>query len=94
MLIAVANPKTLLFNAAFLPQFMPAGAPAETLWLLAAVFLLVILIGDLLWALFAASARPLLAGFAGAANRIAGGMLCLGALGLAMSRRLQQGTSG
>ena len=94
MLIAVANPKTLLFNAAFLPQFMPAGAAAETLWLLAAVFLLVILVGDLLWALFAASARPLLAGFAGAANRVAGGMLCLAALGLAMSRRFQQGTSG
>ena len=52
------NPKTLLFNAAFLPQFVGTGAAGE-LALVAGVFLAVLLIGDMVWALFASSARPL-----------------------------------
>ena len=86
-LIAAVNPKTLLFNAAFLPQFVPAASGAAELAVAAGVFLAVLSAGDLLWVSFAASARPLLARAAGAANRIAGGFLVLAAIGLATARR-------
>ena len=39
-LIAAANPKTLLFNAAFLPQFVAIDATSVQLMLVATVFLL------------------------------------------------------
>jgi threonine/homoserine/homoserine lactone efflux protein len=63
-LVAVLNPKTLLFNAAFIPQFVAADSatPAD-FGLVAAVYLAVLLLGDSLWALFARSARPLLVGY-------------------------------
>lgn len=88
VLIAAINPKTLLFIAAFLPQFVivEAGAlghPAT----IAAVFLAVLLAGDLLWAATAGSARHLLERYATARNRITGGFLVAAGLGLAMARR-------
>lgn len=85
--IAAVNPKTLIFNAAFLPQFLPPGGGAAELLVLAAVFLGVLALGDVLWAVFAASARPLFARITGAANRIAGSVLVLAAIGLAAARR-------
>lgn len=85
--IAVANPKTLMFNAAFLPQFVPAGAGMAELWQAAAVMLGVILAGDLCWAIFASRARPWLARFATMRNRLSGGFLVAAGLGLAFSRR-------
>ena len=85
---AVINPKTLLFNAAFLPQFIDESASAgPQLLVLASVFLTVIIIGDALWALFAASARPWLSGFGQLRNRITGGFLCGAGIGLALTRR-------
>jgi threonine/homoserine/homoserine lactone efflux protein len=86
--VAVVNPKSLLFNAAFLPQFIAAdggltGHPA----VVAAVFLLVLSIGDALWALFAGSARHLLDRYASVRNRITGGFLVAAGLGLALARR-------
>lgn len=87
-LIATINPKTLLFIAAFLPQFVVtdagwAGHPAAV----AAVFLTVLLAGDLLWAVTASSGRALVDRFASARNRIAGGFLVAAGIGLALSRR-------
>lgn len=86
--LAIVNPKTLLFNAAFLPQFVgnTAGAGTELL-VVAAIFLLVILVGDALWAVFAASARRWLGSSGSLRNRIAGGFLVGAGLGLAVSRR-------
>ncbi len=86
-LIAAANPKTLLFNAAFLPQFVPASASTSWVLLVAAVFLSVLMLGDMLWAAFASSARPLLGRFETARNRMTGGFLVLAGIGLALSRR-------
>lgn len=88
VVIAAINPKTLLFIAAFLPQFVvvdagAAGHPATV----AAVFLAVLLAGDLVWALMADSARQLLNRFATARNRITGGFLVAAGVGLALSRR-------
>ena len=86
--LAVINPKTLLFNAAFLPQFVgdAAGAGGQ-LAVLSIVFLAVIVIGDGLWALTAASARGWIRQFGALRNRLTGGFLVGAGVGLALSRR-------
>ena len=86
--IAAVNPKTLLFNAAFVPQFVPSGSgSAGQLALVAAVFLTVLCIGDTLWVLFASSARRLLGRVSLWRNRLTGGFLVAAGIGLALSRR-------
>ena len=88
VLFAVINPKTLLFNAAFLPQFVGSSSDAGSqLLLLAGVFMTVIIIGDALWAVFAAAARGWLGRFGHLHNKISGGFLLGAGLGLALSRR-------
>ena len=87
-LLAAVNPKTLLFNAAFLPQFIVADTvSAAQLAIVAVVFLAVLLVGDLLWAVFASSARRLLSRYGEARNRLTGGFLVAAGIGLALSRR-------
>lgn len=86
--LAVINPKTLLFNAAFLPQFVAAGDGATSqLMILAAVYLMVIVAGDALWAVFASSARRFFTQFRHLRNRLSGGLMLGAAAGLALSRR-------
>lgn len=86
-LVAAVNPKTLLFNAAFLPQFLPADAGTPDLVLTVSVFLLVLLVGDMLWAGFADSARRLLHRYGRFRNRMTGAFLVAAGIGLALSRR-------
>jgi threonine/homoserine/homoserine lactone efflux protein len=87
-IVAAVNPKTLLFNAAFLPQFVPSGGNATMqLAVVSGVFLTVLLLGDMLWALSAGTARQLLEKHAAARNKITGGILVAAAIGLALSRR-------
>ena len=85
--VAAANPKTLLFNAAFLPQFVGQGTTTTQMMVVAGVFLTVLMLGDLLWALFANAARPLLNRISGLRNRVTGAFLVLAGVGLALSRR-------
>ena len=88
VILALINPKTLLFNAAFLPQFVGNTANASSqLLLLSGVFMTVIIIGDALWAVFAAAARGWLGRVGRLHNRISGGFLIGTGLGLALSRR-------
>jgi threonine/homoserine/homoserine lactone efflux protein len=61
--VGVANPKSVVFFAAILPQFVdPAeGSLTLQLLLLGAVFLLIALVSDSLWAIAAGTARIWLA---------------------------------
>ncbi len=88
VIVAALNPKTLLFNAAFIPQFVAdpsadGGGPV----LVAAVFLFVVFAGDVLWAAFASSASRYIGRFASWRNRLTGAFLATAAVGLALSRR-------
>ncbi len=87
-LVSVTNPKTLLFYAAFFPQFLnPAADPTAQLLVLSATFLVLALVLDSTWALLADRARPLLTGRARLRNRITGGFLIGAGVGLALARR-------
>ena len=87
-LLAAANPKTLLFNAAFIPQFVAAeNAAASQVLVLGGVFLTVLFLGDVLWAAFAHSARGLMQRFGHLRNRLTGTFLAAAAIGLALARR-------
>ncbi|GGF60467.1 transporter [Azorhizobium oxalatiphilum] len=87
--VAFANPKTLLFHAAFLPQFVTDTAhPAGQIALLAAVFAVIALIGDIIWAVVADKARAALSGhFTKMADRVSAGILAGGALVLLAAGR-------
>jgi len=61
-LVTALNPKGIVFFIAFLPQFLrPDAALAPQLWLLAITFVLMATLNATLYAVFAASARRLLA---------------------------------
>ena len=86
--LAVINPKTLLFNAAFLPQFVGQSMHVTTqLLVLSAIFLMTVGIGDSLWVAFAGSARKWFSKVGRLRNRIAGGFLIGAGVGLALARR-------
>jgi len=85
-MLAAVNPKTLVFLAAFFPQFI-LSENALKVPLFAATYLAVIFVGDTMWAVFASYARPLMAKYAHLRNRVAGGFLTVAGIGLALSRR-------
>jgi threonine/homoserine/homoserine lactone efflux protein len=88
--VAFANPKTLIFQAAFLPQFLTDGEGRQTqLWLLAATFWVITVVGDAIWVLCASRLRAAVSGRAQLiADRVSGGILIAGAgVLLTMSRR-------
>ena len=67
-LVALLNPKTAVFFAAFLPQFMTAEASPVQPVLLGAVFVAIAMVSDTLYVLAARAVAPL----AGRAGRSAG----------------------
>jgi len=88
--VAFANPKTLIFQAAFLPQFLSDGEGRQAeLWLLAATFWVITVVGDAIWVLCAARLRAAVSGRAQLiADRVSGAILIAGAgVLLAASRR-------
>lgn len=81
-LVGLANPKSVVFFAAVLPQFVQrsAGAVPAQMLVLGAVFLVIALVSDGLWALAAGSARDW---FARSPQRLArlggtGGLIMIG----------------
>jgi homoserine/homoserine lactone efflux protein len=87
--VSLTNPKTLLFYAAFLPQFVGAGEGEVTrqLLLLAGTFLVVAVLLDGAWALLAGRLRSLLQARARLRNRITGSLLIGAGVGLAFARK-------
>jgi threonine/homoserine/homoserine lactone efflux protein len=61
-LVTALNPKGIIFFVAFLPQFIDHNADAaQQLWVLAVTFVIMAIVNATLYALFAASARKVLA---------------------------------
>lgn len=88
VVVSLANPKTLLFYGAFLPQFVTPGPDAERqLVLLAATFLVLAVALDGVWALAAARLSGFLAARGRLRQRLTGGLLMGAAAGLALARR-------
>lgn len=86
--VSLTNPKTLLFYAAFLPQFVsPGHAETPQLLLLAVTFLVVAVVIDSGWALLAHRARYVFGVSGRLLNRLTGGLLLSAAAGLALARR-------
>jgi homoserine/homoserine lactone efflux protein len=88
--ISIANPKTILFYAAFFPQFMdPARDAGPQLLALSVTFLIIATTLDSCYALLCGRLRPLLADAKRARirNRIAGGLMMGTGLVLALARK-------
>lgn len=85
-LLALVNPKTLIFNAAFLPQFVPLSAGSETLLFAASIYLAVIFLGDLAWAGGAQFARPALLRAGRLRHRLTGSLYIGSGIGLALAK--------
>ena len=84
--VSLTNPKTLLFQGAFLPQFVDRrGDSGAQLLLLGATFVVVSATLDCAWALLASRFGGLIALRPRLRNRIMGGTLVGAACGLALA---------
>ena len=86
LLLASINPKTLLFNAAFLPQFIDAHGGPAALATAALIYLGVFLAGDLLWVAAGHSARPTVLRLGRRRHQLTGGLFLASGIGLALAR--------
>ncbi len=87
IMVSLTNPKTLLFYAAFFPQFIDPTRPAALqIVVLAALYLLIALAIDSAWAFSAAKVRGVFGGRARFFNRASGVVLIGAGLGLALER--------
>ena len=81
--VSVLNPKTLLFYAAFFPQFLSAGQPvAPQLAFLAALYLVLAIVVDCFWAAGAGQLRGRVGRSSRLFNRLSGTVLIGAGLGL------------
>lgn len=95
LLLATINPKTLLFNAAFLPQFVSSeGGSSPSLLLPAILYLAVVLLGDLIWAVSAQSARPMIMRLGRLRHRLTACLFFGSGIGLALARVEREARSG
>ncbi len=90
LLVTVPNPKSLVFIAAFLPQFVETARPIGVqLAYIIPTFLIITFGVTALWAIAAGKARTTLQkrNIAGPAMRTGGGLMILAGLGMALARR-------
>lgn len=86
--VALTNPKTLLFFAAFFPQFVSAHSPAgPQIALLAGTFVTLNILIDASWAVVAGRVRPLLLRRARLRRGMTGGLLIGAGAGLGIAGR-------
>lgn len=86
--VAFANPKTLVFHAAFLPQFLSGGqGSGSELWLLVLTFSGIAALGDALYAFFAARARAAVSGRAQRLADKASGVILIGGAAVLLAVR-------
>jgi len=87
-LVALTNPKIMIFLAAFFPQFIDPSAPImKQMIILAITFLVVGALVESLWALTAGRASTFLSRYAHVRSRVLGTMYLATAAGLAALRR-------
>lgn len=89
-IVAITNPKTLLFYAAFFPQFIDPAQPAgPQLALLAVTFVVIATVLDTMYAMLAGRMRTYFndAKRARMRNRITGTLLIGTGIGMALARR-------
>lgn len=84
--MAMVNPKTLLFNAAFLPQFTGPEPSVTALVVAALIYVTVIGLGDLLWVACAQTARPAILALGRLRHRLTGAVFVGAGVGLALAR--------
>lgn len=90
LVVTIPNPKSLIFIAAFLPQFIDAAKPAGTQFsIIVPTFLLITFSVTAVWALIAGNARTYLSSKKTVryAFRTTGGLMMIAGIGLAMARR-------
>lgn len=86
LFFAIANPKTLVFIAAFLPQFTGDVPTAGHLAMAASVYLTIVFFGDLLWVAAASISRPLVLQLGRLRHRLTGALFIGAGVGLALAR--------
>jgi homoserine/homoserine lactone efflux protein len=88
LVVALTNPKTILFYAAFFPQFVsPALPAAPQIAAMSVTMLAIAVLSDSLYALLAGTLRWWLAGRARVRHGITGMLLVGTGLGIALTRR-------
>lgn len=90
LVVTVPNPKSLIFIAAFLPQFINATHPLGLQFaIIVPTFLLITFVVTSIWALAAGSARGFLRSsqMTRPVLRAAGGFMVIAGFGLALARR-------
>ena len=90
LVVTIPNPKSLVFIAAFLPQFIEAARPPGLQFaIIVPTFLVITFTVTSVWALAAGSARDALQGprVFRSVLRTAGGLMVIAGVGLAMARR-------
>jgi threonine/homoserine/homoserine lactone efflux protein len=90
LVITIPNPKSLIFIAAFLPQFIDAArSPGLQLMSIVPTFLVITFGVTSVWAMVAGKARGLLQGQRAfqSVMRTAGGLMIIAGVGLAAARR-------
>jgi len=90
LVITIPNPKSLVFIAAFLPQFIDVARPISLqLTVIVPTFLLITFTVTSVWAITAGSARLFLKSQRAikTVSRTSGGLMVLAGMGLAVARR-------
>ena len=90
LVVTIPNPKSLIFIAAFLPQFIDATRPvALQFTVIVPTFLVITFIITSVWALAAGSAREFMRSQRATkvVSRTTGGLMILAGMGLAVARR-------